>query len=91
MKIEAKPRTLVKIGLAIVILVGGHFYMKKTAPARRYKAEIKQLRMIDEHQSLDIKVYKQKIELEAIRRKIAQRGAQGKPTYKLTPKEDPNQ
>ena len=93
MNIELKPRKFIAIGLAIAILVVGYFYMKKTAPKRAYKAEIRQLRMISEHQGLEIEVVNQRATLEAMN-KAAKAGT---PTFNLAPpepeakREDPNQ
>lgn len=76
-------KTIITVLITILILLGGYFYVKRTAPVRSYKAEIKQLRLISEHQSLEIEVQKQKIEIEAIK-KAAKKNT---PTYELTPKE----
>ncbi len=81
MNIEAKPRTVVAVMLMIAILVGGYFYMKKTAQVRRYKAEIKQLRMISEHQALEIEVANQRATLNAMKKAVED----AIPTYNLTP------
>jgi len=66
MEIKVKPKAVVTVVLMIALLVCGYFWMKKTAPKRAYKAEIKQLRMISEHQGLEIEVVKQRATLEAM-------------------------
>jgi len=81
MKIEAKPRTLVAAVLVIVILVGGYFYMNKTAPKRAYVRQLKDMRLIHERQQLDIEIYEQQKRLAAIK---AEKEA-AIPTYELTP------
>lgn len=86
MNIEAKPRTVIIAVLIIAVLVGGYFYREKTAPERKYKWEIKQLRLMSEHQGLEIEVIKQGKELSVLKAELERK----KPVYKLTP-EDPNQ
>ena len=86
MKIEAKPRTLVAIGLLIAILVGGYFYLQKTKPERVYKSELRKLRIIEEHQRLEIEVANQRATLNAMK-KAAKAAV---PRMRLVP-EDPNQ
>jgi len=80
-------RTIITVLLTILILGACYLYIKKTDTTRRYKAEIKQLKMISEHQALEIEVQRQKIEIEAIKKEI-QKNA---PSFKLTPKEEPNE
>jgi len=87
MNIEAKPRTLVAVVVAIVIVVGGYFYLQKTKPERMYKAEIHKLRLVEEHQRLEIEVMKQRALLDA--QKKATEAAI--PKMRLVPDEDPNQ
>lgn len=81
MKIDSKMPITVMV--TVMVLVGGFFYMKKTTPTRTYKAEIKQLKLICEHQALEIEAQKQKMEIDAIKKEIEKKT----PAYKLTPKE----
>lgn len=83
MNIEAKPRTVVVVVVAIVIVVGGYFYVKKTAPERAYKVELKRLRLVEEHQRLEIEVINQRATLNAMK-KAAEDAI---PKYTLTPAE----
>lgn len=80
-------KTIITVLVTILILAGGFLYVKKTAPIRAYKAEIKQLKLISEHQALEIEVQRQKMEIEAIKKAIKKKS----PTYKLTQKEEPNE
>lgn len=80
MRIDLKPRTFVTIVLVIAILVAGYFYKKKTAPERAYKAEIYKLRLVEEHQRLEILVKEQGTTLAAIK-KAAEDAT---PTFNLT-------
>lgn len=68
MEIKVKPRTIVTVGLVIAVLVAGYFYLIKTAEVRRYKAETKQLRLIDEHQKLELSIIRQKAELDELQK-----------------------
>lgn len=68
MKIEAKPRTLVAIGIMIAIVVGGYFYMKKTKPKRVYMRELRMLRIVEEHQRLEIEVANQRAKIQAMKK-----------------------
>lgn len=83
MNIEAKPRTLITVGIIIAFLVAGYFYIKKTAPERAYKAELRKLRIIEEHQRLEIEVTKQRAILDAMK-KAAEDAV---PKYTLTPEQ----
>lgn len=87
MNIEAKPRTLVTLGVIIAFLVAGYFYIQKTKPERMYKAELRKLRIIEEHQRLEIEVANQRATLNAMK-KAAEDAV---PTMRLVPDEEPNQ
>ena len=67
MEIKVKPKTIVAVVIVIAILIGGYFYMRRTAEMRQYKTEIKQLRLITEHQGYEIKVIEQKAKLESLK------------------------
>lgn len=81
MNIEAKPKTLVTVGILIAFLVAGYFYLQRTAPKRAYTAELQKYRLIEEHQRLEILIMKQKVELDAMK-KAAEAAI---PKYNLTP------
>lgn len=83
---QIKEKHLIIIILAVAIAVCGYLWFRKTAPERKYKWEIKQLKLIQEHEALEIEVAKQRAKLEAMR-KAAEAN---RPAYKLTP-EDPNE
>lgn len=80
MKIDLK--TIIAVMVTVVILAGGYFYLQRTAQERAYKAEIKKLQLIQEHQALEIEVAKQKIEFAAIKRGTNRNS----PVINLTPK-----
>jgi len=81
MNIEAKPKTVVTLILVIAVLVAGYLYMKKTAPERAYKEELRKLRLIEEHQRLEIEVAKHSATLEAMKKAAED----AMPVYSLTP------
>jgi hypothetical protein len=66
---KSGANVIITILLTIVVLAGGYFYHTKTLEVRRYKAEIKQLNLISEHQRLEIEVTKQRIEFNALQKK----------------------
>ena len=68
MKIES--RTIIAVLVTVVILVGGFLYMKGTAQERAYKAEIRKLKMISEHQALEIVLAKQKKEMQSLQQPV---------------------
>jgi len=70
MEVKLNPKKIVVVLLIAVVLAGGYFYMKQTAEIRRYKAEINQLRLISEHQELEIKVIEQKAKLDNLKRGV---------------------
>lgn len=71
------------IFMTVLILVGGYFYMQKTGPQRAYKAETKKLRLMKEHQTLQLEV----MELNAEIARLQAEAEKNTPTYELTPKE----
>lgn len=81
MRLELKPRTVVAVVIVIAIVVTGYFYMKKTAPERAYKTELHKLRLVEEHQRLEIEVVKQRATLNAMKKAAED----AMPTYNLTP------
>jgi len=83
---KENAKTIITVLVTILLLCAGYLYIKRTAPTRQYKAEIKQLKLISEHQALEIEVQRQKMEIEAIKREVEKQT----PSYKLTPK-DPNE
>jgi len=64
MKVDSK--TFIAVVVTMVILLGGYFYLQKTKQERAYIAEIEMLKLISEHQALEITVAKQKIEFANI-------------------------
>jgi len=76
-------KTVIAVVLTVLILVGGYFWMQKTAPKRAYKAETKQLRLMKEHQTLQIEVMNLNAEIE----RLQAEAKKNTPTYELTPKE----
>ena len=83
MKIEAKPRTVIAVVVVIMILVGGYFYREKTKPERTYKGELRKLRLVEEHQRLEIEVANQRSVIESMK-KAAKDAV---PKYTLTPEQ----
>lgn len=81
MNLEVKPRMVIAVVLTIAILVGSYFYIRKTAPEWAYKAEIKKLKLISEHQALEIEVARQRFELAEIKKNIDK----NTPTIELAP------
>ncbi len=86
MEIKVKPRMIVEVVIVIAIVVGGYFYMVKTAEIRKYKTEIKQLRLIDEHLKLEISVIRQRSELTEIKK-----GPQRSAPPQMPPMESPRE
>jgi len=84
---QVKEKHLVIIIIAVVIAIGGYMWFKKTAPERKYKGEIKQLRLISEHQGLEIEVIKQRAKLAAMK-KAAKAAI---PAMRLVPDEEPKE
>lgn len=83
MNIEAKPKTVVTLVLVIAVILAAYFYLQKTKPMRTYKTEVKRLRIIEEHQRLEIEVTKQKATLDAMKKAAED----AMPTYTLTPEQ----
>lgn len=79
MKIDLK--TFIAVIVTILILVGGYFYMKKTAPKRAYKKELRTLRLVEEHQRLEIEVAKQRATINSMKKAAED----AMPVYTLTP------
>lgn len=84
---EVKEKHYVLFILAVVIAICGYVWFKRTEPIRKYKAEIKQLKLISEHQDLEIEVALQLKDLAELKEKSSPRNV---PQYNLTPK-DPNE
>lgn len=88
---EIKGRHLVSGAVVVIVVliigIGGYFWLKKTAPERAYKVELKRLRLVEEHQRLEIEVIKQRATLNAMK-KAAEDAV---PKMRLVPDEDPNQ
>ena len=80
---EVKKSTLVMVVMIIAVLVAGYFYYQKTAPERKYVKELKALRLVEEHQRLELEVANQRATLDAMR-KAAEDAV---PKYNLTPAE----
>ena len=83
MEVKLSPKKIVVAVVAVLILVGGYFYLQKTAEVRGYKAETKQLRLISEHQEVEIKVIEQKARLESL--------TKGPPDPPIPPSESPRE
>ena len=84
MEVKLSPKKIVAAVVVIAILAGGYFYMKQTAEVRRYKSETNQLRLISEHQEVEIKVIEQKARLDNFKR-----GAPSRPP--MPPAESPRE
>jgi len=83
---ELKERHWVIFFLVMVIALCGYMYFKKTAPERKYKSEIKQLKLISEHQDLELEVALQRKDLEQLKKEAEQ----NMPRLNLTPPEEQN-
>ncbi len=86
MEIKVKPRMIVEVVIVIVILASSYLYWVKTAEVRKYKKETRQLRLIDEHQRLEISVIRQKSELTEI-----QKNPQRSAPRQMPPMESPRE
>lgn len=70
MEVKLSPKKVVVVMLIAAVLAGGYFYMKQTAEVRRYKSETNQLRLISEHQEVEIKVIEQKARLDNLKKGV---------------------
>lgn len=85
MEVKGKQVGCIAIVVAIilVICIGGHIWLKKTAPKREFIRLLETMRLVHERQQLDIEMYEQQKRMAEIK---AEQEA-GIPTYELTPAE----
>jgi hypothetical protein len=78
---DGLSKIIVAVVLTLFAIGGGYLYFTKTAPERAYKAEIYKLKLVREHQALELEATKQRIELDAIKKEIDRKT----PTMRLVP------
>lgn len=85
MEVKGKQlaRVAVVVIVALIIGLGGHIWLKRTAPMREFKKQLEAAKLVHERNQLEIEMYEQQKRMDEIK---AEQEADV-PAYELTPKE----